>query len=402
MTTTANSPQASHRLDFLSDELQRLKDEHLYQSLPVVQGPQGAEILLDGRKVLNFSSNNYLGLTAHPRLKAAAKQAIDDYGVGAGAVRTIVGTLDLHQRLEEKLAEFKHVEATLVLQSGFMANTAAITSILGEGDVILSDALNHASIIDACRMLKKVPTQVYAHSDMDALEKLLKENRSARRRLIVTDGVFSMDGDIARLPEIVQLAEAYDALVMVDDAHASGVLGEHGAGTTSHFGLYGRVDLQIGTLSKAIGAVGGYVAGTQALREILINKARPFLFSTAHPPSVAATALAALELLQTDHALMERLWYNTRYFKAGLRNIGFPVVSETPIIPVIVGESERAHALSRRMLELGVYVRSIVYPTVALDKARVRVMISAAHTQHQLDRAIDAFQTAGRELGLLG
>jgi glycine C-acetyltransferase len=332
---------------------------------------------------------------------AAAKKAIDDYGVGSGAVRTIIGTMDIHQALEQKLADFKHTEATLVLQSGYMANTAAITTLLGEGDAILSDALNHASIIDACRVMKKVPTHVYPHSDLDALESLLKQTQSARRRLIITDGVFSMDGDLARLPEIVDLAEAYDAMVMVDDAHASGVFGRNGRGTVDHFNLNGRVDIQVGTLSKAIGALGGYVASTEAFRNLLINKARPFLFSTSHPPSVVMTCMTALDVLLEEPQWMEQLWENTRYFKAGMLSLGYDANSESPIIPVIVGPSEKAHRLSQRLFEEGLYARAIVYPTVALDKARVRVMVSATHTREQLDRALGIFEKVGRELALI-
>lgn len=395
------NPKASNRLDFLKEEIAALKAGHLFQCLPVMSSRQGAEITVDGKKVLNFSSNNYLGLTDHPRLIAAAKKAIDDHGVGTGSVRTIIGTMDIHQQLEARLAAFKKTEATLVLQSGFTANMAVIPCVVGEDDVILSDALNHASIIDACRLLKKTPTVVYPHSDTQALEHLLKTHAHVRRKLIVTDGVFSMDGDIAPLPEIVRLAEKHNAIVMVDDAHASGVFGENGRGTVDHYQLHGRVDIQVGTLSKAIGALGGYVAGTQALRDILINKARPFLFSTSHPPSVVMSCIAALDLLESDNALIEKLWYNTRYFKAGMKSIGLPAQSDSPIIPVIAGKSETAQKLSARLFEEGIYARAIVYPTVALDKARVRIIISAAHTQAHLDKAIDAFARVGKELGLI-
>ncbi len=402
-TNQAERHQAlkSNRLDFLEAECQELKDQHLFQELRVMSSAQGAKIQLDGKSVINLSSNNYLGLNTHPKLISAAKKAIDDYGVGTGSVRTIIGTMDIHQAFEKRLARFKHTEATLVLQSGFTANNAAVTSILGEGDVVISDSLNHASIIDACRLLKKVPRHVYAHADMTELEARLKETQSARRRLVVTDGVFSMDGDIAPLPEIVALCEQYNAIVMVDDAHASGVFGKNGRGTVDHFNLHGRVDIQIGTLSKAIGALGGYVACTQAMRDMMINRARPFLFSTSAPPSVVMTCMAALDLLETDTALIDQLWYNTRYFKAGLKSIGYNVQSDSPIIPVIAGTSEKAHRLSERLFEEGVYVRSIVYPTVALDKARVRVILSATHTQTQLDQAIAAFEKVGKELSLI-
>jgi glycine C-acetyltransferase len=391
----------SSRLQFLEADIQALKDAHLYQELKTLSGPQGVECQINDKAVLNFSSNNYLGLTSHPQLIAAAQDALKTYGVGTASVRTIIGTQDLHQKLECKLAGFKHTEATLVLQSGFMANTAAITCTMGEGDIIISDALNHASIIDACRMLKKTPTVVYRHSDMNDLEARLKETRQARRRLIVTDGVFSMDGDIAPLPQIVALAEAYDAIVMVDDAHASGVLGAHGRGTVSHFGLEGRVDIQVGTLSKAIGAMGGYVAGPLALRQMMINKARPFLFSTSHPPSVIATCLAAIELLETDASLINQLWDNTRYFKNKMQLAGFEANSDTPIVPVIAGSSEKAQELSKGLFEEGIYGQAIVFPTVSKDKARVRVIISAAHTTAHLDRAVEAFTVVGKRLSLI-
>ncbi len=398
---TANTAKKSHRLDFLQDEIQRLKDEHLYQALQPFEGPQDAEISMNGRQILNFSSNNYLGLANHPKLIEAAIKATRELGVGAGAVRTIIGTMGIHEQLEEKLARFKHCEATLVLQSGFTANMAAIPPIMGEGDVIISDALNHASIIDAVRLSRGASKDIFAHSDMNALESVLKKHKTARRKLIVTDGVFSMDGDIAKLPEIVSLAEQYNAIVMVDDAHGSGVLGSHGRGTVDHFGLHDQVDIVVGTMSKALGSMGGYVASTQAMREIMVNKARPLLFSTPHPPSVVAACLAAIELLETDDALIQKLWYNTRYFKAGMKSIGLPIDSETPLCPVIVGTSEKAQKLSQRLLEEGIYGRAIVFPTVAADKARVRVIINACHTQAQLDRCIEAFEKIGKELDLL-
>lgn len=398
MTTTEKT---SHRLDFLKDEIQRLKDEHLYQALRPFDGMQGAEIRMEGREILNFSSNNYLGLTNHPKLMSAAKKAIDQYGVGAGAVRTIIGTMAIHEELEEKLARFKECEATLVLQSGFTANMAAIPPIMGEGDVVISDALNHASIIDAVRLTRGADKDIFAHSDMDALASVLKKHKNARRRLIVTDGVFSMDGDVAKLPEIVALAEKHNAIVMVDDAHGSGVMGRNGRGTVDHFGLHGRVDIVVGTMSKAFGTMGGYVASTAAMREVMINKARPLLFSTPHPPSVTASCIAAVELLEQDDSLIKKLWYNTRYFKAGMKSIGLPIESDTPICPVIAGSSENAQRLSARLFEEGIYGRAIVFPTVAQDKARVRIMINATHTQPQLDRCIEAFEKIGRELGLI-
>ncbi len=395
------STSHSNRLDFLQDEIQRLKDEHLYQELVVLEGPQDTEITLGGKKLINFSANNYLGLCTHPKLKQAAKKAIDDYGVGAGAVRTIIGTLDTHQELEKKLAEFKDVEATLVFQSGFLANTAAITAVVSEGDMVISDALNHASIIDAIRMVRNIDKAVYAHSDMKDLEKKLKSAQNHRRRLVVTDGVFSMDGDVAKLPEIAKLCQKYNAMMMVDDAHGSGVFGSHGQGTVAHFDLHGQVDIVVGTMSKAFGAMGGYVACTQAMRDIMINKARPFLFSTPHPPSVTASCIAAVDLLQSDASLTEKLWYNTRYFKAGMRSIGYEINSESPIIPVIAGSSEKAVQLMNRLNDEGIYARAIVFPTVARDKARVRLIISAAHTQSQLDYAIETFEKVGKELTII-
>jgi len=391
----------SHRLDFLADDIAELQENHLYQTLKVLSSAQDVVCTIEGKEVLNFSSNNYLGLTTHPKLIQAAKDAIDRYGVGTASVRTIIGTMDIHQALEAKLAAFKHTESTLVLQSGFMANTAAITSILGEGDLIFSDALNHASIIDACRIMKKVPQVVFRHKDMGHLEELLKAHPNARRKLIVTDGVFSMDGDIAPLPEIVALAESYNAIVMVDDAHASGVLGQNGRGTVNHFGLDGRVDIQVGTLSKALGTMGGYVAGPEVLRNVLINKARPFLFSTSHPPSVVLTAMAALDVLESEPQRIARLWDNTRYFKAAMQAAGFDANSETPIIPVIVGTSQKAQRLSQRLFESGIYGQAIVYPTVAQDKARIRVIITASHTQDHLDQAVETFTRLGKELAII-
>jgi len=388
-------------LAYLQEEITRLQEAHIYQELRTLEGAQHVECVINGKKVINFSSNNYLGLTSHPKLIEAAHQAIDSHGVGTASVRTIIGTMDIHQELELRLAEFKHTEATLVLQSGFMANTAAITTILSEGDVIISDELNHASIIDACRMVKPIPTQVYRHKDMNHLEERLKAAKDFHHKLIVTDGVFSMDGDIAPLPDIVNLAEAYDAIVMVDDAHSSGVLGKNGRGSVNHFNLDGRVDIQVGTLSKAIGAMGGYIAGPEVLRKILINKARPFLFSTSHPPSVVATCLAALDVLQTEPQLIDKLWENTRYFKQGMQSLGFQADSDTPIVPVIAGDSEKAQKLSQKLFEAGIYGQAIVFPTVAKDKARIRVIVTASHTKAHLDQAVETFGQLGKELGII-
>ncbi|MHB1133260.1 MAG: glycine C-acetyltransferase [Chloroflexota bacterium] len=392
---------ASDPLAFLNDDLQALKDQGLYFQVRVLESEQGPVATIDGKRVVNLASNNYLGLTSHPRLREAAIQAIRDFGVGSGAVRTIIGTMSLHEELERRLAEFKHTEACLVFQSGFTANTGVIPALVGEGDVIVSDELNHASIIDGCR-LTKATRVVYKHKDVADLKQRLEEARGARRVLVITDGIFSMDGDIAPLDKIVETAEPFGAIVMVDDAHASGVLGRNGRGSVDHFGLHGRVHVQVGTLSKAIGALGGYIAGSRALREWLIQRGRPYLFSTSHPPSVAATCLAALDVLQEEPELIERLWENTRYFKAALARLGFDTgISDTPITPVIVGESERALRLSARLFEEGVFAQAIVYPTVARDRARVRTIVTATHTRADLDRALEAFARVGKELGAI-
>ena len=390
---------------FVEGELATLKEQGLYRTLRVLDGEQRPRSVIDGRRVINLSSNNYLGLTTHPRLREAAKQAIDEWGVGSGAVRTIIGTMRIHEELERLLAEFKHTEAVLVLQSGFTANAAVLGPILGDGDLVISDALNHASIIDGVR-LTKAARRVYKHCDMDDLERVLEETSGQYPTvLIVTDGVFSMDGDIAPLPRIAELAEAYGAVTMVDDAHSSGVLGDHGRGSVSHFGLDGRWDIQVGTLSKALAAVGGYVACIEPLRRLMEHRARPFLFSTSHPPSVTATCTAAVELLQSDEgqALIDRLWANTRLFKAGLTALGFNTgISETPITPVIVGEGARAMQFSDRLLEHGLFAQGIAFPTVARDAGRVRTIVTAAHTEADLHEALTIFEHVGREIGLIG
>ncbi len=392
---------AKDPLAFLEEEIQEIKDRGLYSQVRVLQGEQLPVALIDGKQVVNLASNNYLGLTTHPRLREAAIQAVRDYGVGSGAVRTIIGTMTLHEELEERLAQFKHTEAAIVFQSGFTANTGVIPTLVGEGDVIISDELNHASIIDGCR-LTRAERKVYRHKDMRELEARLEESRDARRVLVVTDGVFSMDGDVAPLPGIVERAERYGAIVMVDDAHASGVLGRDGRGTVDHFGLHGRVHVQVGTLSKAIGALGGYIAGSRSLREWLIQRGRPYLFSTSHPPCVAASCLAALEVLQQEPQLIQQLWANTRYFKGELTRLGFDTGgSETPITPVIVGETARAMWMSERLFEEGVFAQGIGFPTVARDRARVRTIVTATHTRQDLDVALEAFARVGRELGAI-
>jgi glycine C-acetyltransferase len=389
---------------FLDQQLGDLKEQGLFRTFRILEGPQSARARIDGQEVINLSSNNYLGLTTHPKLRSAAIRAIEELGVGSGAVRTIIGTLAIHEELERRLAEFKRTEATLVLQSGFTANAAVLGPILTDADLVISDELNHASIIDGIR-LTKAARRVYAHNDTGALEQVLKETRGQfAKTLIVTDGVFSMDGDIAPLDRIADLAEHYGAITMVDDAHASGVLGERGSGTVSHYRLYGRWDIQVGTLSKAIGSVGGYVACSRKLRQLMEHRARPLLFSTSHPPSVTATCIAALDLLASDEgqALIDRLWANTRMFKAGLETLGFNIgISQTPITPVIVGEGARAMQFSDRLFAAGVFAQGIAYPTVARDKGRVRTIVTATHTQADLAEALNVFEHVGRAMSLI-
>jgi glycine C-acetyltransferase len=386
---------------FLTGELDALREKGVFSRPRELQSEQKATVIMDGREVIELSSNNYLGLNTHPRLREAAIKAIEQYGVGSGAVRTIAGTMTLHNVLEEKLARFKHTEASLTIQSGYATNLGVINALMLEGDVIISDELNHASIIDGTR-LSKASRKIFPHKDMAGLRRVLEESRGANKVMVVTDGVFSMDGDIAPLPEIVDLAEEYGAFVMVDDAHASGVLGKNGRGSVSHFGLDGRVALQIGTLSKGIGALGGYVACSQDMKDYLMLRARPVLFSTSHPPSVVATCIAAIELLEEDTSLVDQLWENTRFFKRGLEQLGFNTgKSETPITPVIVGEGALAMQLSRRLFEEGVFAQGIVYPTVPADKCRVRTIVTAIHTRDELSRALDAFEKVGKELHII-
>lgn len=384
----------------LEKELEQLQKEGRYRPLTVWESGSGAWMTLKGRSVLQMSSNNYLGLTDHPGMKEAAIRAVEKYGVGSGSVRTITGTLDIHDQLEQELAKFKGTEAALVFQSGFTANQGVLASLLGPDDVVISDELNHASIIDGIR-LTKAQRKVFAHKDMDQLEAALKESAGFQKRIVVTDGVFSMDGDIAPLPTIVALAEKYDAFVYVDDAHASGVLGKNGKGSTDHFGLHGRVHIQIGTLSKAVGAVGGYVACEQVVKDYLIHKARPFLFSTSQTPAVAATCLSAIQVLQQSSDLIARLWENAAYFRSKVQALGFDTgASETPIIPVIVGNPAETMQFSDLLLQEGVYAQGIVYPTVAMDKGRVRFIVTAQHTREDLDFALHALHKAGKQLNL--
>jgi glycine C-acetyltransferase len=388
-------------MDFIDGVLTSLKENGLFRQLRVLDGEQLPTARFDGRTVVNLSSNNYLGLATHPRLREAALKAIRELGVGSASVRTIAGTMTIHEELERRLAEFKRTEASIVLQSGFAANLGVIGSILEEGDVVISDELNHASIIDGIR-LTKAARKIYAHRDMDSLRQVLEESKDFAKKLVITDGIFSMDGDIAPLPGIASLAEEYEAIFMVDDAHSSGVLGQNGRGSIDHFGLHGRVDIQVGTLSKAIGAMGGYVAGSQRLRELLIHRARPLLFSTSHPPSVAATCIAALDVLLDEPERIEKLWENARYFKESLKALGFNTgQSETPITPVIVGKGALAMKLSDRLFEEGVFAQGIGYPTVPEEKSRVRTIVTAVHSGSELDRALEAFEKVGKELGII-
>lgn len=388
-------------LAFVQQELDALRDKGLLRKPRELESPQGARAVFDGHEVINLSSNNYLGLTTHPRLVDAALRATRDFGAGSGSVRTIAGTMTLHEQLEQKLADFKHTEASLVFQSGFTSNSGIIPVLVGEGDALLSDELNHASIIDGMR-LTRAERKIFPHGDMDALESALRETASRRRRLIVTDGVFSMDGDVAKLPDIVDLAERYNAMVYVDDAHASGVFGRNGRGTVDHFNLHGRVHVQVGTLSKAIGVLGGYVATTRGLVDLLVHRARPFLFSTSHPPSVTAACISAIDVLLEEPERIERLWDNTRYFKSGLQRLGLNTgASGSPITPVIAGEGKKAMRLSDRLFQEGIFAQGIGYPTVPDAKSRVRTIVTSEHTRQDLDRALAAFEKVGRELGLV-
>ncbi|MGM7720451.1 glycine C-acetyltransferase [Metabacillus sp. Hm71] len=387
--------------EYLQSELDEMKKQGTFRTLIPLESDQGAKVIINGKEVIQLSSNNYLGLTSHPRLRKAALEAVENFGAGTGSVRTIAGTFTMHKELEEKLAEFKHTEAALVFQSGFTTNQGVLSSILTKEDVVISDALNHASIIDGIR-LTKAARKVYNHVDMADLERALQESKDFRVRIIVTDGVFSMDGNIAPLPEIVDLAEKYDALVMVDDAHASGVLGENGRGTVNHFGLDGKVHIQVGTLSKAIGVLGGYVASSRTLIDYLIHRGRPFLFSTSHPPAVTAACSEAIRVLLEEPHLIERLWENTTFFKDGLNHLGFNIgKSNTPITPVIVGDEALSHQFSDKLLEYGVFAQGIAFPTVAKGLARVRTIVTAEHTEDQLQEALDIFEKAGRELQII-
>lgn len=389
-------------MSHLDTKINELKELGVYRVLPINEGPCEAIIRLNGKDVINLSSNNYLGFASHPRIKKAAIDAIEKYGVGAGAVRTIVGNMDIHETLDQVIAKFKHEEAAVVFQSGFACNAGVIQAITDEKDLIISDELNHASIIDGVR-LSKAARAVYKHSDMAGLEAILKEKRVQYKEvLIITDGVFSMDGDIAKLPEIVRLAKKYKAMTYVDDAHGSGVLGKSGRGTVDHFNLHGQVDFIIGTLSKAIGVVGGYVCGSKASREWLLHRGRPLLFSTAMMPGAAAAIIEAFKMLEESTEYTDKLWDNANYFKSKLKALGFDIGhSETPITPIMIGEESKTIQFSKALLTRGVYVSGIVFPTVQKGMGRIRCMVSALHTKAQLDEAVSIIYQTAKEMNIL-
>ncbi len=388
-------------VEWFEKQIAELRESGLYTTIRTIESPMDAWVVINGQRKLNFCANNYLGLANHPRLREAAKRAIDRMGIGPGAVRTIAGTMSLHVELEEKLAAFKKAEACITFQSGFMANLATVPALVGRGDVIFSDELNHASIIDACRLSRATIVR-YAHNDVDDLRRKVAENPSDGRRLIVTDGVFSMDGDIAPLPEIVQVAEESGCMTMVDDAHGEGVLGEGGRGIVDHFGLHGRVDVEIGTMSKAFGVVGGMVAGNRVIVEWLRQRGRPFLFSSAMTVPDVAACIEAVDILQESADRVERLWSNAAFFQEEMKRMGFDTGhSQTPITPVMLGEAPLAQAFSRRLFEEGVFATAIGYPTVPQGKARIRVMNSAAHSKDDLEFGLAAFEKVGKELGVI-
>jgi glycine C-acetyltransferase len=404
-------PTAASRanpLSYLSRQLNELKAKGTHFRLRVLEDAQAPVCTFDGKKVINLASNNYLGLTTHPKLREAALAATRKYGVGSGAVRTIAGTMKIHMELEEKIARFKNVEASVVFQSGFAANAGTVSAVLGKDDFIISDELNHASIIDGAR-LSRAKILVFRHKDVaHAEEQLATVRDQPGRKLVITDGVFSMDGDIGPLPALCELAEKYGAIMMVDDAHASGVLGRNGRGTIDHFGMHGRVDIQVGTLSKAIGALGGYVCGTRDLIDLLYHRARPFLFSTSHPPSVAATCIAAFEVLEQEPERIEKLWENTRFWKKELGLLGFNIggvntpASETPITPIMVGDGKRTMDFSGELFTEGVLATGITFPTVAEGKARIRTIVTATHTSDELQRALEVLKRVGTRMGICG
>lgn len=392
----------SEKIQWIQEELQNLKESGLYNNIRTIQSPQGAWLEVDGKRTLNFCSNNYLGLANHPKLVAAAKSAIDRYGVGPGAVRTIAGTMELHTELEARLAAFKGVESAITFQSGFNANIATIPALVGKGDVIFSDELNHASIIDGCR-LSGAKIIRYKHCDADDLQSALQEHRAQYpRALVVTDGVFSMDGDVAPLDDIYAVSDPFDAILMVDDAHGEGVLGQGGRGIVDHFGLHGKVDVEMGTLSKAFGVVGGVIAGNPIVVEWLQQRGRPFLFSSAMTVPDVAACISAVDILEESTELVDKLWENSRYYKKEMQQLGFDIgQSVTPITPVMLGEAPLAQQFSRELFSNNVFAMALGFPTVPRGKARIRVMISAAHTKDDLDRGLEAFGQVGRSLGVL-
>jgi len=393
---------ARDKLAFIDEDVANLKKQGLFINIRTIESAQDSWLVVDGKRVLNFCSNNYLGLANHPRMKEAAKKAIDDFGVGPAAVRTIAGTLSLHLELEKRLAAFKGVEDALYVQSGFCANQAVIPPLVGKEDVIFSDRLNHASIIDGCR-LSRAKIVVYEHCDAADAERVIKENLpNYRRGLLITDGVFSMDGDIAPLDKLYEIAERYGVMTMVDDAHGEGVLGKGGRGIVDHFGLHGKFDVEIGTLSKAFGVVGGVIAGKKKIVDYLRQKARPFLFSSAVTAADTAACLAAVDILESSTELVDRLWENTRYFKTEMKRLGFDTGnSQTPITPIMLGEATLAKEFSSKLFDNGIFAMAIGYPTVPRGLARIRVMISAAHSKEDLDKGLEAFAKVGKELGVI-
>src|SRR5882672_4585907 len=403
MPTTTTRPQ----LSYLTDQMNELRQKGTHFNLRVLEDEQAPECTVDGKHIINLASNNYLGLTTHPKLREAAIAAIKKYGVGSGAVRTVSGTMTIHMELEEKIARFKNTEACVVFQSGFSANAGTVSAILGKEDFIISDELNHASIIDGAR-LSRAKIKVFRHKDVAHAEELLKEVAGEPgHKLIITDGVFSMDGDIGPLPALCDLAEKYGAIMMIDDAHSSGVLGRNGRGTADHFQVHGRVDVQVGTLSKAIGALGGYVCGSKDLIDFLYHRARPFLFSTSHPPSVAATCIAAFDVLEQEPERMDQLWANTRFFKKELGLLGFNIggvntpASETPITPIVIGEGRLTMEFSRELFKEGVMGTGIAFPTVPEGKARIRTIMTSEHTREQIDQALEIFSSVAKKTGIL-
>lgn len=388
-------------MKFLEQELTYLQENHLYRRLNRMDDSQAARTVVNGKECLLLSSNNYLGLTEHPELKAAAREAVSRWGTGAGGSRLTTGNLQLHEELEKTVARFKKTEAAIVFNTGYMANLGAITALAGKNDIILSDELNHASIIDGCR-LSRAETKIFPHKDTLVLEKLLQQTQGYRRRLIVTDGVFSMDGDLAPLPRLVELAEKHRALLMVDDAHATGVLGRRGAGTADHFNLEGKIHVQMGTLSKAVGSAGGYIAGSRKLIDYLRNKARSFIFSTALPPAVIAAAMAAFRVIEQNPEIRENLWANAHHLRSGLKQTGFTILAEeSPIIPIFIGDSGKTMQMAEKLFARGVFAPGIRPPTVPPGTSRIRVTVMATHTREHLDRALSAFKQAGEELGIM-